>query len=214
MPITPYQVQCFPDARCVSTGEASASYSTDNGLEWSPASLPAGPLAFLRSLGGLGSLSCSSSEACIAVSSSPGGGVDAVLLVSHNGGESWSSVEAHGLPAGKVFIGLACPTASECWMSGDVPVHLRDGGTVVGDTGGPQLCRVPMEGGPGRAQHFRKASSASTPSRAPTPLRALPWRPSRQQYPRLAHWRYTRHLRCWSIRHLVAREPSESVGPG
>jgi hypothetical protein len=59
MPITPYQVQCFPDARCVSTGEASASYSTDNGLEWSPASLPAGPLAFLRSLGGLGSLSCS-----------------------------------------------------------------------------------------------------------------------------------------------------------
>jgi hypothetical protein len=78
-------------------------------------------------------------------------------------------------------------------------------GRSSGTPGGPQLCRVPMEGGPGRAQHFRKASSASTPSRAPTPLRALPWRPSRQQYPRLAHWRYTRHLRCWSIRHLVAR---------
>ncbi|MGA3220607.1 MAG: hypothetical protein ABSE77_16240 [Acidimicrobiales bacterium] len=65
-----------------------------------------------------------------------GGAVGAVLLVSGNGGESWSSIGAHGLPAGTVFIGLACPTASECWMSGDAPVHLRAGGTVVGDTGG------------------------------------------------------------------------------
>jgi hypothetical protein len=65
-----------------------------------------------------------------------GGSAGAVLLVSGNGGEPWSSVQAHGLPAAEEFIGLACPRASECWMSGDAPVRLRAGLTVVGDTGG------------------------------------------------------------------------------
>jgi hypothetical protein len=58
------------------------------------------------------------------------------LVVSDNGGESWSSVQAQGLPAGKVFTGLACPTVSECWVSGNTPLHLADGRMTVLDTGG------------------------------------------------------------------------------
>jgi photosystem II stability/assembly factor-like uncharacterized protein len=127
MPITPLELQCFRDARCISTGGGGASYSTDNGLEWSNVSeLDATTVELL---------SCSSPRACMAVSSPPFGGQGTALFASRNEGESWSTVEAQGLPAGEAFLGLACPTASECWMSGNVPVHLRDGTTVLGTAG-------------------------------------------------------------------------------
>ena len=72
---------------------------------------------------------------CLAVSLSYGA-ARAALAVSGNGGESWSTVQAQGLPAGKVFTGLACPTASVCWVSGNTPLHLADGKVTVGDTAG------------------------------------------------------------------------------
>jgi photosystem II stability/assembly factor-like uncharacterized protein len=134
----PSQLQCFPDARCVSTGAGpnqggplSASYSMDSGLNWAPAIVPSVPTSPIRPV----TLSCSSSETCMAVPLSSGAaGVS--LVVSDNGGESWSSVQAQGLPAGKVFTGLACPTVSECWVSGNTPLHLADGRMTVLDTGG------------------------------------------------------------------------------
>jgi photosystem II stability/assembly factor-like uncharacterized protein len=134
----PSQVQCFPNARCISTGAGpylggplSASYSTDSGLNWAPAIVPSVPTSPVRPV----TLSCSSSETCMAIPLSPGAaGVS--LVVSDNGGESWSSVQAPGLPAGKVFTGLACPTASQCWVSGNTPLHLADGKVTVGDTAG------------------------------------------------------------------------------
>ena len=65
------------------------------------------------------------------------GAAGASLVVSDNGGEAWSTVQAKGLPAGKVFTSLACPTASgECWVSGNTPLHLADGRMTVGDSGG------------------------------------------------------------------------------
>ncbi|MGH8987793.1 MAG: hypothetical protein ACRDXC_04240 [Acidimicrobiales bacterium] len=130
----PSQLQCFPGARCISTGAGApggplgASYSTDSGLNWAPAVVPS-------ALGGLVHLSCSSSKACMAVSWSYGA-ARASLVVSGNGGESWSKVQAQGLPAGKVFTGLACPSASVCWVSGGTPLHLAAGRVTVGGTGG------------------------------------------------------------------------------
>jgi hypothetical protein len=129
-PSAPYQVQCFPDTRCISTGvsasvylggaaELRAIYSTDSGLRWSPARVPSvtGWLAFL---------SYRSSHACMAMTLANGLGAGASLFVSGNGGRSWTPVETQGLPAGKVFAGLACPTASECWLSGGGPGFLGD----------------------------------------------------------------------------------------
>jgi photosystem II stability/assembly factor-like uncharacterized protein len=114
----PFKVQCFPDARCVSIGEG-ASYSTDNGLKWLPASFPVDT----------GTLSCGSSQTCMTTSG-------ATVLVSDDGGQSWSGVDAQGLPASDAFVGLECPTVSDCWISGDALIKLRDGLTFVGDTGG------------------------------------------------------------------------------
>jgi photosystem II stability/assembly factor-like uncharacterized protein len=119
MPSASYRVQCFPDARCVSVGIEGASYSTDNGLKWSPAWTPGYTLQVL---------SCSNSRTCMAASW-PGGGAGVSLVVSDNGGESWSTVQAQGLPAGKAFTALACPAASECWTAGDTPVNLGGGKT-------------------------------------------------------------------------------------
>jgi hypothetical protein len=134
----PAQVQCFPGSRCVSTGVVGArpgsrphfgaSYSTDNGLVWSPAGVP-------PDVGGSFALSCSNSENCLA---SLAGRAQATLIVSHNGGESWSVLDPRGLPAGKVFTALACPTTTACWISGDAAIK-RGQGRADGYTGGVVL---------------------------------------------------------------------------
>jgi photosystem II stability/assembly factor-like uncharacterized protein len=132
----PSQLQCFPNTRCISTGAGpnpgghlSASYSTDSGLNWAPAIVPSVPGGPVRPV----TLSCSSSETCMAVPLSYGA-AGAYLVVSGNGGESWSRLQAQGLPVGKVFGSLACPTASQCWVSGNTPLHVADGRMTVGDT--------------------------------------------------------------------------------
>ena len=133
-PWAPALVQCFPDGRCISVGSQGANYSTDNGLEWLAAGFP---WFFVGPLASLGALSCSGPETCLAVSSPPAG-LGGTLLVSGNGGESWSVLEAHGLLAGKDYSGLACPTPSQCWISGNTPVDF-DGGTIDQGTGGVVL---------------------------------------------------------------------------
>ena len=134
----PSQLQCFPNARCIATGAGpyqgghlSASYSTDSGLNWAPAVVPSVPGGPVRPV----TLSCSSPQTCMAVPLSYGA-ARVSLVVSGNGGESWSTVQAEGLPAGKVFTGLACPTTSVCWVWGNTPLHLADGRVAVGYSGG------------------------------------------------------------------------------
>jgi photosystem II stability/assembly factor-like uncharacterized protein len=58
---------------------------------------------------------------------SPFHGSGVALFVSGNGGKSWSAVETQGLPAGKDYTGLACLTASECWVSGNTPIVVDHG---------------------------------------------------------------------------------------
>lgn len=128
--IAPRWVQCLPDGRCASTGPEGAIYSTDNGLHWSPATAPQ---EFLAGLTLPGALSCGGRETCMALSSPRSGRSRVAIYASRNGGESWSAVEAKGLPAGKQFTGLACPTASECWAGG---TNLGSVPGLIGDFGG------------------------------------------------------------------------------
>jgi len=164
---SPSQVQCFPNARCISTGAGApggrlgASYSADSGLNWVPAVVP-------PALGGLVHLSCSGSKTCMVVSWSYGA-ARASLVVSGNGGESWSRLQAHGLPAGKVFTGLACPSASECWVSGNTPLHLVDGRMTVGDTGGGAVLSSADGGRAWRSTGLPKGIAGIGPLSCPDP---------------------------------------------
>ena len=164
----PFQVQCFPNARCISTGASpypggplGASYSTDNGLHWAPAIVPSVP-------GALATLSCASSQTCMALSWSFGA-PRVSLVASGNGGESWSSVHAHGLPAGKVFTGLACPSASQCWASGDTPRYFDHDRVTVGGTGGAVVLSSADDGRTWLPTELPKAIAGIGPLSCPDP---------------------------------------------
>lgn len=105
-----WELQCFGDGRCLAAGPSGAAYSTDGGRNWSLSSgWPTGAASYF---------SCATAARCTALALPPGGATES-LLVSSDGGESWSALPARGLPAGTLFTSLACPTTSDCWLSGN-----------------------------------------------------------------------------------------------
>jgi hypothetical protein len=96
-------VQCFADGNCVTAG----AYSTDGGLDWSRASLPSGG-------GPVWSMSCGDSEDCEASTTPPSG---AGVIITTDGGRTWTSAPAEGLTSGAVTT-LTCTTNVSCWAAG------------------------------------------------------------------------------------------------
>jgi photosystem II stability/assembly factor-like uncharacterized protein len=122
----PGALQCVLASTCVATGffqspdgsktapAGTVLYSTDSGVTWATASLPT---ASLTTLGAFTRLSCADSSDCMASFFGKGSAARRDVLVSSDGGESWSQPEASGL--GDDFIsGVSCPTALQCWASG------------------------------------------------------------------------------------------------
>ncbi len=105
-----WELQCFANGKCLAAGPSGAAYSTDDGLTWSLSSgWPIQAASYF---------SCATAARCTALSVPPGGSAES-LLVSSDGGESWSALRTSGLPTGVLFTGLACPTSSDCWLSGN-----------------------------------------------------------------------------------------------
>ena len=122
-------LQCFGDGRCIATGStpvgtmgqgrASAIYSTDGGATWSMAAVP--PLGAI-----VGIMSCSSDVHCISIESHNNSGgflTSSGVLVTNDGGQSWSTYPAESLtPSGVSGIpsidSISCPTDSQCWATG------------------------------------------------------------------------------------------------
>ena len=141
----PGALQCVSASTCVATGffqspdgsptapAGTVLYSTDSGVTWATASLPT---QSLTTLGALTRLSCANASDCIASFFGKGGAARRNVLVSRDGGESWSQPGASGL--GDDFIsGVSCPTALQCWASG---IALPD----KSGTPGPVLAREGM----------------------------------------------------------------------
>jgi len=129
-------VQCFSWGRCIAASDipapARALYSTDGGMKWASASVPAVP-------GFVGSLSCSDASDCIALLVSPGmakNPTPAFLLVSKDGGRSWSKLSGLELPPGKAVTGLSCPTSSDCRASADTRSTMYEETPGSGPSGG------------------------------------------------------------------------------
>lgn len=95
-------VQCFTGGNCITAGD----YSTDGGLSWSAGSLPSGiPAAW--------SMSCGDSSDCVATT---GGLSGTQVIVTTDGGRSWTQVPASGLVS-SLLPTVTCATASTCWAS-------------------------------------------------------------------------------------------------
>jgi len=93
---------------------AGAAYSTDGGVTWAAATLPAGTK-------GLGSVACTNSGFCITTPIGPTGAGH--VLTSSDHGHTWTEVSPTGL-TGNLLSGLqdfSCPTNTQCWTTGFLP---------------------------------------------------------------------------------------------
>jgi photosystem II stability/assembly factor-like uncharacterized protein len=127
----PGGLQCASAQYCVVSGfyqspdgssttpPGTVLYSSDDGTTWTTPTLPPG-------LGPLSSVSCANSADCTATFFGDEGSSSEVL-VSTDGGQSWSEASASGLPAA-VVTGLSCPAASECWAGGIARAEGGSGG--------------------------------------------------------------------------------------
>ncbi len=147
IPSRPYGVSCADAGDCVvvgttgfsttpagsSTASGAALYSADGGASWAAAAVPAG-IAVVRAV------SCSDDGACTAVGNGPSSAATAAtsagpygpstVLVSVDGGRSWTSPAAKGLVPAQLEA-IACPSALDCWASGYTG-GTGDNGSLVG----------------------------------------------------------------------------------
>jgi photosystem II stability/assembly factor-like uncharacterized protein len=140
MDFVPGALQCVAPSTCVTVGflqspagspsspPAMVLYSSDGGSTWTTSSLPSLP----STPGALSRLTCSDASDCMA-SFFEKPGLTSTVLVSDNGGQSWS--QSGSSPPGFVS-GLSCPTASDCWTSGIVAPNNAGQPVLVARAGG------------------------------------------------------------------------------
>jgi photosystem II stability/assembly factor-like uncharacterized protein len=122
-----YALECNAQDFCIAGGEeptsyritdpssqgdpAAVFYSSNGGVTWSRASVPAGGNLIT-------SLSCADPSHCMAVDDRNVGRTSGVLI-SDNGGQTWSASPSRNLtPLNLVWI--SCPSDSDCWVSGSL----------------------------------------------------------------------------------------------
>ena len=122
-------LQCFPNGRCISVGTSTSSavqntasmiYSTDGGATWESSTEPS-----VESDADV--MSCADAEHCVsieAMTQHDGMQNTTGVLVTDDGGQSWSASPADGLAAANglsplTFDAISCPTTTQCWASGE-----------------------------------------------------------------------------------------------
>jgi photosystem II stability/assembly factor-like uncharacterized protein len=128
------RVQCVGGGNCISIGYDSTGsdqvgsdqtgsdpgpvgavfYSSDGGSSWTSASMPTTGSA---SIGPVTSLSCSDASDCLASTFAGSGSLSSDVLVTTDGGETWTLPAAQGLQS-SLLSSTSCATSSYCWASG------------------------------------------------------------------------------------------------
>jgi photosystem II stability/assembly factor-like uncharacterized protein len=124
------------------SGGGEVSYSSDGGVTWTLARLPAG----LRPgvYGSFTSISCADAADCVATGS--GGRASASqVLVSSDGGATWSGASASGLPRQFTARQISCPSSADCWVAGATSAANSSG--VKNDTGQRGVLAMTADGG-------------------------------------------------------------------
>jgi photosystem II stability/assembly factor-like uncharacterized protein len=127
---TPQSLDCPGTGACVAggytgqpspSGGGAISYSPDGGSTWARATLTAGRGSGPRGYGDVASISCADATDCAAATTIGGRGPASQVLVSSDGGASWSQAPASGLPSRFAARQISCPSSTDCWVAGAAP---------------------------------------------------------------------------------------------
>jgi photosystem II stability/assembly factor-like uncharacterized protein len=121
-----YALECSTPDLCIAAGSeptsyritdpttqgdpAAVLYSSDGGVTWARGSVPAGGDV-------IGSMSCADPSHCVAVDITLGTARTSGVLISANGGQTWSASPSRNL-AQLNLESISCPSDSDCWVSG------------------------------------------------------------------------------------------------
>jgi photosystem II stability/assembly factor-like uncharacterized protein len=99
------------------SGGGEISYSSDGGRSWALVTLPAGSGSQPGAYGSFTSISCADATDCAATTI---GGKDPTsqVLVSSDGGATWSEAPASGLHRQLTARQISCPSSTDCWVGG------------------------------------------------------------------------------------------------
>ncbi len=121
-----YALECSTPDLCIAAGSepmsyritdpttqgdpAAVLYSSDGGVTWTRGSVPAGGDV-------IGSMSCADPSHCMAVDITLGTARTSGVLISANGGQTWSASPSSSLTRLNL-LSISCPNDSDCWVSG------------------------------------------------------------------------------------------------
>jgi hypothetical protein len=124
------------------SGGGEVAFSSDGGVTWALARLPSGSQAGVY--GSFTSISCSDVADCV-ITGSGGRASAGQVLVSSDGGATWSEASASGLPRQFTARQISCPSSADCWVAGATSAANSSG--VKNDTGQRGVLAMTADGG-------------------------------------------------------------------
>jgi photosystem II stability/assembly factor-like uncharacterized protein len=127
-------------------GWGAISYSYDGGSTWALATLAAGSASQPDADEGVVSISCADAIDCAAATL---GGKDSgsQVVVSSDGGATWSQAPASGLPGQFMPRQISCPSSSDCWLGGAASTPKPSGVKIFGYLGQQGVLAMTSDGG-------------------------------------------------------------------
>jgi photosystem II stability/assembly factor-like uncharacterized protein len=107
-------------------------YSSDGGSTWALATLTAGSGSQPGGYGGVASISCADATNCTAATLRGTKDSTTQVLVSSDGGASWSQAPASGLPGQFMPRQISCPYSAACWIGGAASAPKPSGVKIFG----------------------------------------------------------------------------------
>jgi hypothetical protein len=133
------------------SGSGAISFSSDGGSTWALATLKAGGGSRPAGYGIIASISCADAADC-AATTIDGMGPTSQVLVSSDGGATWSEAPGSGLPGQFTARQVSCPSSVDCWVAGasstpapyEVKNHSRQQGVLAMTADGARTFQLPQ----------------------------------------------------------------------
>jgi hypothetical protein len=100
------------------SGGGAIFHSSDGGSSWTLAMPTAGSGSRTGGYGVVASISCADATDCAAATTFGGKSSASQVLVSSDGGATWSAAPGSGLPRQFTARQLSCPSGGDCWVGG------------------------------------------------------------------------------------------------